>query len=197
MKHLFLTAALALAGSVPATASIIVYNAALSSANENPPTGTGGTGFAIVTIDSILNTMEVNVTFSGLSSPNTAAHIHCCIAPPGNTGVATITPTFTDFPSGTTSGTYDHIFDLGSSGTYNPAFVTLQGSLANAESALLAGLANGQTYLNIHTTNFGGGEIRGVLVATPEPSSYLLAGVSLTLLVAGIRRRRVRYDYES
>ncbi len=66
MKHLFLTAALALAGSVPATASIIVYNAALSSANENPPTGTGGTGFAIVTIDSILNTMEVNVTFSGL-----------------------------------------------------------------------------------------------------------------------------------
>jgi hypothetical protein len=191
MKHLFLTVALALAGSVPAAGSIIIYNAALSSVNENPPTGTAGTGFAIVTIDSILNTMEVNVTFSGLSSPNTAAHIHCCVAPPGNTGVATITPTFTGFPSGTTSGTYDHIFDLGDAGTYNPSFITAQGSLAAAEAALLAGLANGQTYLNIHTSNFGGGEIRGVLVATPEPGSYLLAGVSLTLLVVGIRRRRV------
>jgi hypothetical protein len=65
--------------------------------------------------------------------------------------------------------------------------------VAAAETALLNGLANGQTYLNIHTTNFGGGEIRGVLVATPEPGSYLLAGVSLSLLIVGLRRMRVGF----
>ncbi len=183
MKVLRLTLLTALAAAY-STAGIITYDAALLAANEAPPTGTAGIGFAIVTVDTILNTMEVNVTFSGLSSPNTAAHIHCCVAPGGNAGVATITPTFTGFPSGTTAGTYDHVFDLTSAGTYNPAFITLQGSLSNAESALLAGLAADMTYLNIHTSLNPGGEIRGFLVATPEPGTWslALAGLGIVLL---------------
>jgi hypothetical protein len=36
-----------------------------------------------VDIDNVLNTMRVQVTFSGLTSGNTASHIHCCIAPGG------------------------------------------------------------------------------------------------------------------
>jgi hypothetical protein len=52
--------------------------------------------------------MTVNVVFSGLTTPNTAAHIHCCVASPGTTGVATTVPTFMGFPTGTTSGTYSH-----------------------------------------------------------------------------------------
>jgi MYXO-CTERM domain-containing protein len=170
------------------TAGIITYDAALSGANEAPPTGSPGVGFAIVTVDTILNTMEVNVTFSGLTSGNTAAHIHCCVAPGGNAGVATITPTFTGFPSGTTAGTYDHLFDLTSSDTYNPAFITLEGNLANAESALLAGLAGDMTYLNIHTTENLGGEIRGFLVTTPEPQTWLLALAGLGLLWVARRK---------
>jgi hypothetical protein len=165
-----------------ASASIVIYDATLGDF-ENPATGSPGTGFAIVTIDTALQTMEVNVTFSGLTSGNTASHIHCCIAPGGNTGVATTTPTFTGFPSGVTSGTYDHIFDLTNATSYNPAFVTANGGIvANAEATLLAGLDAGNAYLNIHTTNFGGGEIRGFLHAVPEPSTWAM----LLLGFAGI-----------
>jgi hypothetical protein len=38
------------------------------------------------------------------------------------------------------------------------------GTVASAEAALLDGLRAGQTYLNIHTSMFPGGEIRGVLL---------------------------------
>ena len=157
-----------------ASASIVIYDATLGNF-ENPPTGSMGTGFAQVTIDTAANTMEVNVTFSGLTSGTTASHIHCCVAPGGNTGVATTTPTFTGFPSGVTSGTYDHTFDLTNASSYNPAFVTANGGTgASAEAILLAGLDAGHAYLNIHTTNFGGGEIRGFLAAVPEPSTWAM-----------------------
>jgi CHRD domain len=173
------------------SASTILYTANLSGANENPPTGSPGTGFAMVTIDTVLQTMEVNVTFQGLTSGDTASHIHCCIAPGGNTGVATTTPTFTGFPSGVTSGTYDHVFDMTLAGSYNPAFVTANGSLSNAEAVLFAGIAAGNAYLNIHTTNFPGGEIRGFLSpAVPEPATSGLVGLTLAVLLAF--RRRIR-----
>ena len=188
MKVLRLTLLTALTAAY-STAGIITYEAALSAANEAPPTGTAGIGFAIVTVDTILNTMEVNVTFSGLSSGNTAAHIHCCIAPGGNTGVATVTPTFTGFPSGSTAGSYDHVFDMLSTSSYNPSFVSANGgTAASAETVLFAGLAAGQTYLNIHTTNFGGGEIRGFLTATPEPGTWLLALAGLGIILLARRK---------
>jgi hypothetical protein len=120
-----------------------------------------------VTWNTLTNEMTVDVTFSGLTTPTTAAHIHCCVTPPGNTGVATTVPTFTGFPLGVTSGTYTHAFDMTSAASYNPAFVTANGgTVAGAEAALLAGLEAGQAYLNIHTTMFPGGEIRGFLAST-------------------------------
>jgi hypothetical protein len=186
------TTLLALAASVffgtSAFAGVITYTAVLGNF-ENPPTGSPGTGFATVTIDNVLNTMLVDVTFSGLTSGNTNAHIHCCVAQGGNAGVATVTPTFTGFPTGATSGTYNHLFDLTLATSWNPAFITLSGgTTAGAEAALLTGLANKQTYLNIHTTNFGGGEIRGFLVEAPEPGTFLLAGAVLAGFL--IRRRK-------
>ena len=138
----------------------------LSPLNENPPhPSSSGTGTALVTWDTVSNMMTVNVVFSGLSSNNTAAHIHCCVSPPGNTGVATTVPTFTGFPSGVTSGTYSHTFDMLNAASYNGAFVTAHGgTAASAAAALLAGIQAGQAYLNIHTMTFPGGEIRGFLV---------------------------------
>ena len=172
------------------TAGIITYDATLSGANEAPPTGSPGTGFAIVTVDTILNTMEVNVTFSGLTSPNTAAHIHCCVAPGGNAGVATTTPTFPGFPSGVTAGSYDQVLDMTSAASYNPAFITANGGTpSSAEAVLFAGLAAGDAYLNIHTTEDPGGEIRGFLaVATPEPGTWGLALAGLGVLWAAQRK---------
>jgi hypothetical protein len=190
MKSLkLLTAVVFLACS--AQASIIVYTAALSGANEVPPTGSPGTGFAVFTVDNVLNTININVSFSGLTSPDSAAHIHCCVAPGGNAGVATTLPSFAGFPLGVTSGSLNALFDLTSASFYNPSFVTTQGSVANAEAVLLAGMAAGQTYFNIHTSNFPGGEIRGFLVATPEPGTMLLSGFALAGLA--LRRRLMRF----
>jgi hypothetical protein len=59
-----------------------------------------------------------------------------------------------------------------------------------AETALPAGIAAGDTYLNIHTTVVPIGEIRGFLVqATPEPATFLLIGMTLIGLVIGRREQ--------
>jgi hypothetical protein len=44
------------------------------------------------------------------------------------------------------------------------------GTIPLAEAALIAGIQNGTTYLNIHTVNFSGGEIRGELEPVPARS---------------------------
>jgi hypothetical protein len=167
-----------------ASASIVIYDATLGNF-ESPPTGSPGTGFAQITIDNVADTMNVNVTFSGLTSGTTASHIHCCTASPGtgNAGVATTTPTFTGFPLGVTSGTYNNTFDMTLASSYNPAFITANGGTPLAAfGVLLTGLDAGDAYLNIHTTNFGSGEIRGFLHAVPEPSTWAM----LLLGFAGI-----------
>ena len=62
------------------------------------------------------------------------------------------------------SGTYDNTFNTLLDSTYNPAFLTASGTAASAEAGLFAGMLLGQSYLNIHTNLFPGGEIRGTLV---------------------------------
>jgi CHRD domain len=199
LKFLLPLLAAALVTTQAAFGSTIVYRANLNGATEEPPIPTQGTGFATVTVDNIANTMAVDVTFSGLTTGDTASHIHCCTTAPGfgNAGVATITPTFTGFPSGVTSGTYDHVFDLTSASSYNPAFVTAEGSLTAAEAALLAGLASDEAYLNIHTSMNPGGEIRGFLVTSPEPASLPLAVLTLGGLAFFWRAKRLRSQANS
>lgn len=171
-------------------AGIITAVASLAGSNEIPPVSTPGTGSATVTIDTILQTMRVQVIFSGLTAGITGAHIHCCVPQPGNTGVATTLPVFPGFPQGVTSGTYDQTLDLTSAGTYNPSFVTAQGGLAQAEAALINGISNRMTYLNLHTSLNPGGEVRGVLDVVPEPGTTLLMTAGLGGLLLAWRRRR-------
>ena len=169
----------------------VTFTAALSGANENPAVATPGTGFATVVLDAAAQTIQINVTFSNLTSNATAAHIHCCAVPPANAGVATTVPAFVGFPLGVTSGTYQsQVFDLTQSLIYNPAFVTLQGGLPQAEAAFIAGIQNGMTYLNVHTSTNPGGEIRGTLTpaTVPEPFSVVLLGSGLIGLIV-VRRR--------
>src|SRR5207237_5216096 len=126
----------------------------------------------------------------------TASHIHCCTTIPftGAAGVATTVPTFAGFPLGVTSGQYDNTLDMTLASSYNAPFLTANlGSTALAEAALLAGAFAGTEYLNVHTTSFLGGEIRGFLVAVPEPASFVvLASGLLTfgLLLSWRRNRR-------
>ncbi|MDQ1473864.1 MAG: hypothetical protein QOJ99_5344 [Bryobacterales bacterium] len=191
MKTLLSTITALLVLVVAGHSATITYIANLSGPNESPVNPSPGIGFGSVTVDDIANTMLVNVQFSGLVSGTAASHIHCCTPTPftGTAGVATAVPTFPNFPLGVTSGTYQQLFDLTSAATYNPAFVTANGGTAlSAEAVLLAGMAAGETYLNIHTATSPGGEIRGFLVATPEPVTILLAGA--VLIGLGLRRKR-------
>jgi len=193
---LFLVVAAALV--LPARAidaAPITFVATLTGASESPPTGSPGTGHATVILDPVANTLHVDVTFSGLEAGTTASHIHCCLpspeAPGINVGVATTTPTFPGFPLTVTAGTYSHDFSLLDAATYNPAFVTLEGgTILSARNALVAGIGAGETYLNIHTTLFPGGEIRGFLVV-PEAATLLLLSAGLAGL-AGVEWRRHR-----
>src|SRR5438876_354821 len=104
--------------------TIIIYQASLSGANESPSNLSQGTGTALVTIDTLLHTMQVQVSFSGFTGTTTASHIHSPTSTPGGgtAGVATTTPTFPLFPLGVTSGTYNQTFDLTAASSYNPAF---------------------------------------------------------------------------
>jgi hypothetical protein len=177
-----------------ANAAPMAFTALLSGANEVPAIVSPGTGLATVILDAAAQTLQINVTFSGLTSNTVAAHIHCCAPLGTNAGVATTVPAFPGFPiqpSGVTSGTYiSQVFDLTQPLIYNPAFVTLRGGLAQAEAALIAGIIGGQTYLNIHTVNFPGGEIRGQLTATPLPAALPLFAAGLGLVMFLARRKK-------
>jgi hypothetical protein len=181
-------------GAAPAArGGIITYAAVLDGASESPPNASPGTGFAQVDIDDVALTMRVRVTFSGLLGTTTAAHIHAPTATPGTgtASVATQVPTFVDFPLGVTSGTYDGTLDLADPSAYNPAFITNNGgTVEGARAALLADLAAGTAYLNVHSTFATGGEIRGFLRVVPEPSGLVLAAVGGACMLAAARRRR-------
>jgi hypothetical protein len=175
-----------------AAAAPILYSADLGGAAENPANASPGTGKAIVTYDPQAHTLKVHVDFSDLLAPVTVAHIHCCVAAPGNVGVATYPGTFPGFPAGVTSGTYDFVVDLTLTSSYTAGFLNNfgGGTAAGAELALAGGLNAGQAYFNIHTSQFPGGEIRGFL-QVPEPQSLALAGMALlALFVVRIPRRR-------
>ena len=145
-----------------------VYTALLSGPAEQPPNSSPGTGTGTVTVTGTM--MRVQANFSGLVAPVTASHIHAATAVPGagTAGVATSVPTFTGFPSGVTAGTYDRVFDMTLASSYNPAYITANGGTpASAFTALRNALNTGTSYLNIHSSAFPGGEIRGFLLICP------------------------------
>ncbi len=152
------------------SAQTITYRAKLDGASEAPPNSSMGTG----TLRAIFNnsvsatTMRLIVNFSGLTGNSTVAHIHCCTTMPrsATAGVAT---DMTAFPSGGTSGTYDRTFDMTLTSSYSSTFLTSSGGTAAlAFQRLIANIASGNAYFNLHSTAFGGGEIRGFF--TLEPS---------------------------
>lgn len=192
LSALFAGCLFAAAAAMPAAAHQTVYTTVLDGPSEAPPNASPGDGMARVTIDFDLVTMRVEESFSGLQGNVTASHIHCCTAIPGagTIGVATTLPTFTGFPSGVTAGTYDHTFDMSDASSYNPAFVTANGSVSGAFNALVAGLNGGTAYANIHSNIFPGGEIRGFLAPIPEPETYAMLLAGLAMIGAVARRRR-------
>ena len=95
--------------AAPASAVVTQFSTNLTNALEPDPTSPG-TGTALVTLDSLLNTVAVHLDFSGLSANASAGHIHCCtaVAGAGSSGVAI---GFSSFPA-VKSGSYDNVFSL-------------------------------------------------------------------------------------
>ena len=128
----------AVAAAPIAQAAMTTYKATLSAAAEVPPVQSQGTGTAQVNVDTASKEISWRVTFSGLSGPATAAHIHCGAPAGGNAGVAV---------------------PLGSGSNWNSP---LTGS-AKLTDAQLQQLQSGLCYVNVHTAANKNGEIRGQL----------------------------------
>lgn len=151
--------------------------------------GATGTGSATIKYDNLAHTLDIAASFSGLPGLTTVAHIHCCVATAGTgtAGVAVTPVTLPGFPEDVSFGSYSAVIDLANAANYTGGFLS-GGTAADGEAALIAGIDAGQAYLNIHTSTFRGGEIRGFLAPIPEPESYALMLIGLLAVGAATRR---------
>ena len=130
------------------------FSVSLGGENEVPPINTAGAGAFQMEIG---DTITFSLTFSGLSSPLAVAHLH--FAPTKVAGGVMIflcggggQPACPAATSGTITGTITALNVTG------PAS---QGIAAGDLDSALEAVRSGLSYANMHTTNFGGGEIRG------------------------------------
>jgi hypothetical protein len=194
MKQVLSVLALAAAGlATPAFAQ--TYRANLTGPDESPPNTSPG--MSMVTVDLSGTNLMIDAPFRDLVAPTTVAHIHCCTAQPFS-GAAPPAIGLAGFPLGVEAGTYSHSFSLYDAASYDPAFLTAHGGMVtDAASALVGAMNANEAYVNIHSTTYPNGEIRGFLVAAPipEPSEWaMLAGGLASLLWMGRRRRGVSWQ---
>jgi hypothetical protein len=172
-----------LLGALEAKADVFTFAAILTGGQEVPPNASTATGSGTFVLDdqgtvaTVDDTLAVSLTFSGLTAPAAAAHIHAP-APPGTNAPVRLDFGPFGFPFGVTAGSFDHVFLL--SADLSPLITV---------DAFEAALFAGNTYVNIHNSVFSGGEIRGQIV--PEPGTLGLLGAVLAALSLRSRRRRL------
>lgn len=159
--------------AISAKAAVVTLQAELAGTNEVPPNASPATGVAVMVIDTDTRAFTLDLTFSGLQSPTTMAHIHN--APPGVNG-----PVIFGLDNPATWA----LVPLGFTG-FSTAGAQQSPTLFPAEH--LAALLAGNTYVNIHTQDLPTGEIRGQLVVVPAPAA---AGLLTAAAVVALRRRR-------
>jgi hypothetical protein len=190
MKQVLSVLALAAAAGLATPAFAQTYRANLTGPGEEPPNSSPG--MSMVTVDLSGTNLMIDAPFRDLVAPTTVAHIHCCTTA-AFVGAAPPAIGLDDFPTGVQAGTYSHSFSLNDEASYEPAFLAAHGGTASgAASALLDAMNAHEAYVNIHSTTYPNGELRGFLVAAPipEPSEWaLLAGGLASLLWMGLRRR--------
>ena len=136
----------ALALAMPAAAALVPLHANLDGLQETPPNASPATGTSTMTMDTVANTITMTLSFSGLLGTQTAAHIHGPAAPGVPAGVLVGIP----------------------NGNFVNQVIAINDTI---EGHVLAGL----TYINVHTTVFPGGEIRGQILMEPvavDPTSW-------------------------
>jgi hypothetical protein len=125
------------------SAFAIDFQVGLDPSQESPAPTLGGatpSAMATVSVNTISGNVAVNGMFTGLTSNAQAAHLHGLAAPGSNAGVMFGMSTIDNATSGSFIG---------------------NGVLPSSD---LMGLLSGNTYLNLHTSNNGPGEIRGQVV---------------------------------
>jgi hypothetical protein len=150
-----LAAGLALMLETSASAQVINFTAALNGGEETPAPGlnTGAVGAAEVGVDLTNREVVVNLQLFNLPTGTTAGHIHA-----GARG--TPGPVILDFnfPAGRT-GDMPITFRLGQA-----AFRARPEIGINTLDDAIQTIVGGNSYVNIHTTQYPGGEIRGQLI---------------------------------
>lgn len=122
--------------ATPSMAEMVTLKTTLNGASEVPPNDTKGTGTVTATYDTTTKKLSWKGSYTGLSSPATAAHFHGPAEPGKNASVAVPI-----FATATAKSPFEG-----------------EATLTDAQAAdLLAG----RYYANIHTAANKGGEIRG------------------------------------
>jgi hypothetical protein len=122
--------------SMQPSQKVDIYEAALTGAQEVPPNASAGRGTAEIQYNSGNNKLTWKVTHTGLSGPVTGAHIHGPAAAGANAGI--VVP----------------FSNAGSQPIQGEATIT---------PAQFGDLAANLWYVNLHTAQSPGGEIRGQL----------------------------------
>ena len=129
------------AGSVTAaTAAAMNISVPLTGAQQVPPVTTAGSGAANLAFDPATRVLTWSVSYSGLSSPVTMAHIHGPAAAGKNASPEVWLSKKGTAPSNPFSGT------------------------ATLTEAQAKQLMAGEMYINVHTKTHPTGEIRGQIV---------------------------------
>lgn len=125
------------------------FEATLTGAAERPnPVSPSGSGTATFTLNDAGTAVSYSITVQNMTSAISAAHIHLGDASvSGGVVVALTTPT----NGGTVTGSVSSTTGLG---------------LGVSFGSLLELMRNGDVYVNVHTANNPGGEIRGQIEPT-------------------------------
>ena len=181
----------------------IILTATLTNGQENPPTNptvaaTGAartsSGTAMFFINDAMTSMTFTATVTGIDFTGTQsadtndnllnAHIHAGpTAIPGMNGPVVWGFFGAPFNDNNPNDVVVTPFTTGVGGTISGKWDLPEGN-STTLTAQLPNILSGHSYINFHTTQFTGGEIRGALevVSTPEPSTtamFALAGLGL------------------
>jgi CHRD domain len=198
---------------VTATGHAIVLNATLTNDQEVPPpiviptTSTGAPrpasfGTAIFNLNESLTAMSMTATISnidvtGSQTPDTndnllAAHIHASPTVTPSTNGPVVWGFFGMPFNNTIPDDTDAVtpFASGVGGVFTATWNAPEGNNGTTLTAQLDNILTGRSYINFHTMQFPGGEIRGAIV--PEASSTLAMLAAALVALLGLRRRVAR-----
>jgi len=144
------------------------FGALFNGYEEVPPVFTSGSGLVQLQISGDRTSIQYSLSYSGLSSAVTQAHIHFGERPVNGGIIVFLCDNTGKAPAGVppcpNSGTVTGTLTAADVNPANdPEPVTAQGITAGDFAGLLEAIEHGDAYGNVHTSNFPAGEIRGWL----------------------------------